>query len=57
MLVVAPDVRVKRFLCTASSPTFSDHPDLPKTEDKINGLHSLYAVKKVADELYAGVFA
>ena len=57
MLVAARDAAVKRFVYAASSSTYGDHPDLPKVEDKIGNPLSPYAVTKVVNELYAGVFA
>ncbi len=57
MLVAARDANVKRFVYAASSSTYGDHPDLPKVEDKIGNPLSPYAVTKVVNELYAGVFA
>ncbi|VAW76736.1 UDP-N-acetylglucosaminuronic acid 4-epimerase [hydrothermal vent metagenome] len=57
MLVAAKDAKVKRFVYAASSSTYGDHPDLPKVEDKIGNPLSPYAVTKVVNELYAGVFA
>lgn len=57
MLVAAKDADVKRFVYAASSSTYGDHPDLPKVEDKIGNPLSPYAVTKVVNELYAGVFA
>jgi len=57
MLVVARDVRVRRFVYAASSSTYGDHKALPKVEDKIGSPLSPYAVTKYVNELYAGVFA
>lgn len=57
MLVAARDANVKRFVYAASSSTYGDHPDLPKVEDKIGNPLSPYAVTKLVNELYAGVFA
>ena len=57
MLVAAKDANVARFVYAASSSTYGDHPDLPKVEDKIGNPLSPYAVTKVANELYANVFA
>ena len=57
MLVAAKDAKVKRFVYAASSSTYGDHPDLPKVENKIGNPLSPYAVTKVVNELYAGVFA
>jgi len=57
MLVVARDAKVKRFVYAASSSTYGDHPDLPKVEDVIGNPLSPYAVTKLVNELYAGVFS
>lgn len=57
MLVAARDARVSRFVYAASSSTYGDLPDLPKTEDKIGKPLSPYAVSKLVNELYADVFA
>ena len=57
MLVAARDAQVKSFTYAASSSTYGDHPDLPKVEDTIGKPLSPYAVTKLVNELYAGVFA
>jgi len=57
MLVASKDANVKRFVYAASSSTYGDIPDLPKVEDSIGAPLSPYAVTKVVNELYAGVFA
>lgn len=57
MLVAARDAQVRRFVYAASSSTYGDHLDLPKVEDKIGKPLSPYAVTKLVNELYAGVFA
>lgn len=57
MLIAARDAKVKQFVYAASSSTYGDHPDLPKTEDKIGNPLSPYAVTKLVNELYAMVFA
>ena len=56
MLVAARDARCRRFVFAASSSTYGDHPGLPKVEHRIGNPLSPYAVTKVLDELYAGVF-
>ena len=56
MLVAARDARCRRFVFAASSSTYGDHPGLPKVEHRIGNPLSPYAVTKVVDELYAGVF-
>tara|TARA_B110000238_G_C16130881_1_gene441384 strand:- start:849 stop:1892 length:1044 start_codon:yes stop_codon:yes gene_type:complete len=57
MLVASNDANVKRFVYAASSSTYGDHPSLPKIEDEIGNPLSPYAVTKLVNELYAGVFA
>ena len=57
MLVAARDAGVRRFVYAASSSTYGDHPALPKVEERIGTPLSPYAVTKVVNELYAGVFA
>lgn len=57
MLVAAKGAKVKGFVYAASSSTYGDHPDLPKIEDKIGNPLSPYAVTKLVNELYAGIFA
>jgi UDP-N-acetylglucosamine 4-epimerase len=57
MLTAARDARVGRFVYAASSSTYGDHPDLPKTEDRIGKPLSPYAVTKLVNELYADVYA
>lgn len=57
MMLASRDANVKNFVYAASSSTYGDHPDLPKTEDKIGNPLSPYAVTKLVNELYAKVFA
>lgn len=57
MLIASRDAKVKRFVYAASSSTYGDSPDLPKVEDVIGNPLSPYAVTKLANELYANVFA
>jgi UDP-N-acetylglucosamine 4-epimerase len=57
MLTAARSAGVKRFVYAASSSTYGDHPGLPKVEDLIGKPLSPYAVTKLANELYADVFA
>ncbi len=57
MLVASNDANIKRFVYAASSSTYGDHPSLPKIEDEIGNPLSPYAVTKLVNELYAGVFA
>jgi UDP-N-acetylglucosamine 4-epimerase len=57
MLVAASDANVLRFVYAATSSTYGDHLDLPKVEDNIGKPLSPYTVTKLANELYADVFA
>jgi len=57
MLTAARFADVKRFVYAASSSTYGDHPGQPKIESLIGKPLSPYAVTKLANELYADVFA
>lgn len=57
VLVTAREAGVKRLVYAASSSTYGDNPELPKTEEKIGNPLSPYAVTKYTNELYAGVFS
>jgi UDP-N-acetylglucosamine 4-epimerase len=57
MLDAARRAGVKRFVYAASSSTYGDSPDLPKQEERIGAPMSPYAVTKLANELYASVYA
>jgi len=57
MLLAARDQKVKRFIYAASSSTYGDSEELPKVEDRIGKPLSPYAVTKLVNELYAGVFS
>lgn len=57
IFTAAKEQAVKRIVYAASSSTYGDHPGLPKVEDKIGNPLSPYAVTKLVNELYAGVFA
>jgi UDP-N-acetylglucosamine 4-epimerase len=57
MLSAARAAGVERFVYAASSSTYGDHPGLPKIESVIGNPLSPYAVSKLANELYAAVFA
>jgi UDP-N-acetylglucosamine 4-epimerase len=57
MLIASRDAGVRRFVYAASSSTYGDAPGLPKVEDVIGKPLSPYAVTKLANELYAQVFA
>ena len=48
---------VKRFVYAASSSTYGDSPELPKREDRIGAPLSPYAATKLANEIYASVYA
>jgi len=57
MLQASKEFNVKSFTYAASSSTYGDHPALPKTEKNIGNPLSPYAVTKLVNELYAGVYA
>jgi UDP-N-acetylglucosamine/UDP-N-acetylgalactosamine 4-epimerase len=57
IFTAAKEKSIRRIIYAASSSTYGDHPDLPKTEDKIGNPLSPYAVTKYVNELYAKVFA
>ena len=57
MLVASKDSKVKRFVYAASSSSYGDNVDLPKVENMIGNPLSPYAVTKLVNEHYAGVFA
>jgi UDP-N-acetylglucosamine 4-epimerase len=57
IFTAAKEKNIKRVVYAASSSTYGDLPDLPKTEDKIGGPLSPYAVTKYVNELYAQVYA
>ena len=57
MLVAARDAKVARFIYAASSSVYGDQPGLPKVENVIGNALTPYAVTKLANELYAAVFA
>lgn len=56
MLTAARDEKVKRMIYAASSSTYGDSQELPKQEDRTGNPLSPYAVTKLVNELYAGVF-
>lgn len=56
VLVAARDMKVKRFIFAASSSTYGDSQELPKSEDRIGKPLSPYALTKYVDELYADIF-
>ncbi|MFC3150314.1 NAD-dependent epimerase/dehydratase family protein [Litoribrevibacter euphylliae] len=57
LLHAAKEAGVKSFTYAASSSTYGDHPELPKTEENIGNPLSPYAVTKYVNELYASVYA
>jgi UDP-N-acetylglucosamine 4-epimerase len=57
MLDAARRADVTRFVYAASSSTYGDSPDLPKREDRIGAPLSPYAATKLANEIYATVYA
>ena len=57
LLDAARRAGVPRFIYAASSSTYGDEPDLPKREDRIGNPLSPYAVTKLVNEIYAGVYA
>lgn len=57
MLIAARDAIIKRMVYAASSSTYGDSTQLPKTEEIIGKPLSPYAVTKYINELYADVFS
>ena len=57
MLDAARQAGVKRFVYAASSSTYGDEPNLPKVEERIGHPLSPYAATKLANEIYAAVYA
>lgn len=57
MLTAAKDAGIKRFVYASSSSVYGDSAELPKVEERTGNLLSPYAAMKMANELYAGVFA
>ena len=57
MLAVAAEAGVKRFVYASSSSVYGDSPLLPKVEQTIGNPLSPYAVTKMVNELYAGVYS
>ncbi len=57
MLDAARRAGVRRFVYAASSATYGDEPTLPKREDRIGNPLSPYAATKLANEIYAAVYA
>jgi len=57
MLTAAKNEGIKRFVYASSSSVYGDSKELPKVEERTGNLLSPYAVMKMTNELYAGVFA
>ncbi len=57
MLTTAKESGIKRFVYASSSSVYGDSKELPKVEERTGNLLSPYAVTKMNNELYAGVFA
>jgi UDP-N-acetylglucosamine 4-epimerase len=57
ILEAAHKAKVRKMVYAASSSTYGDSPDLPKVEQNIGNPLSPYAVTKLVNELYAGVFS
>jgi len=57
MLDAARRTGVSRFIYAASSSTYGDSQELPKREENIGQPLSPYAVTKLANEIYASVYA
>ncbi|WP_294002816.1 SDR family oxidoreductase [Sphingomonas sp.] len=57
MLDAARSAGVSRFIYAASSSTYGDEPNLPKREERIGNSLSPYAATKLANEIYASVYA
>ena len=56
LLIAARDADVRRFVYAGSSSVYGDDPGLPKVEVRIGRPLSPYAVTKLVNEVYAGVF-
>lgn len=57
MIDAARKAGVRRFVYAASSSTYGDEPNLPKREERIGSPLSPYAATKLANEIYAAVYA
>lgn len=57
MCWAAHSEKVKSLVYASSSAVYGDHPALPKQEQAIGEALSPYAVTKLVNELYAGVFS
>ena len=56
LLEAARRAGVRRFVYASSSSVYGDSPTLPKVETELGQPLSPYAVTKLGDELYAGVY-
>ena len=56
MITAAKNAGVRSFVYASSSSVYGDEPNLPKKEERTGNQLSPYAVTKMANELYAGVF-
>ena len=57
LLDAARRANVKTFIYAASSSTYGDEPNLPKTEDRIGNPLSPYGVTKQVNEIYSRVYS
>lgn len=57
LIAVKDEKKIKKMVYAASSSTYGDSPELPKKEGNEGNPLSPYAVTKLANELYAGVFS
>ncbi|MDP4267310.1 MAG: NAD-dependent epimerase/dehydratase family protein, partial [Bacteroidota bacterium] len=57
ILQSAKDNKIKRVVYASSSSVYGDNETLPKIEENVGNPLSPYAVSKLVNELYAGVFA
>ena len=56
MLTATKDSGIKRFVYASSSSVYGDSEELPKVEERTGNLLSPYAVMKMTNEFYGGVF-
>jgi UDP-N-acetylglucosamine 4-epimerase len=56
MLTSTKNNEIKRFVYASSSSVYGDSQELPKVEDRTRNVLPPYAVTKVLNELYSGVF-
>jgi UDP-N-acetylglucosamine 4-epimerase len=57
VLIAARDAKVKRIVYASSSSVYGDSKILPKVEEQIGKQLSPYAVSKMTNELYGGIFS